>query len=357
MYSQITSETYTSQISQAIAGAGGITLTNKPNADITKNIDLYLTSGQRRVIPEDTKARTLMRYIITALCLLAPLTFSPEIQAAPKKKKAEAAVTPAVPQTPIDGDLGKLKWGMTVEEVKNTFHEKIDATYKEKLKGVRDVTQADALGAQKKKEKDAFDASYKKFDVQADIGKLSVSIISNEIKVGSNESMLIIKDEKSQRYLFFSDNKLYKLFVAYDGTYLGDVKFPDFILKITDKHGAPVKKFDHKIKGESQMVACNWGDTTANLWVEDKRDVYGSVVLVYDAPTGRQIDRSKQIEPPKTKSKFGVDDSMIDNLGVSKAVVPAVVDPKTTTTDPKTTPKKEDPKKKKNFDPLESLGL
>ena len=297
-----------------------------------------------------------MRHIITALCFLAPLTFSPDIQAAPKKKK-EAVVTPAAPQNPIDADLGKLKWGMTVEEVKNTFHEKIDATYKEKLKGVRDVTQADALGAQKKKEKDTFDASYKKFDIQTDIGKLSVSIISNEIKVGINEAMLIIKDDKSQRYLFFSDDKLYKLFVAYDGTYLGDVKFPDFILKITDKHGDPLKKFDHKIKGEALMVACNWGDTTSNLWVEDKRDVYGSVVLIYDAPTGRQIDRSKLIEPPKTKSKFGVDDNMIDNLGVSKAVTPVVIDPKAAAKDPKVTPKKEDPKKKKAFDPLESLGL
>ena len=301
-----------------------------------------------------------MRHIITALCLLAPLTFSPNAEAAPKKKKPPVEAAPATPQNPIDGDLGKLKWGMTVEEVKNTFHEKIDATYKEKLKGVRDVTQADALSAQKKKEKDTFDASYKKFDTQADIGKLSVSIISNEIKIGANEAMLIIKDDKSQRYLFFSDDKLYKLFVAYDGAYLGDVKFPDFILKITDKHGDPLKKFDHKIKGEPQMVACNWSDTTANLWVEDKRDVYGSVVLVYDTPTGRQIDRAKQIEPPKTKSKFGVDDNMIDNLGVSKNVAPVATDPKTTepkATDPKTTTKKEDPKKKKNFDPLESLGL
>lgn len=301
-----------------------------------------------------------MRRIITALCLLAPLTFSPNIQAAPKKKK-EVAVTPAAPQNPIDADLGKLKWGMTVEEVKNTFHEKIDATYKEKLKGVRDVTQADALGAQKKKEKDTFDASYKKFDTQTDVGKLSVSIISNEIKVGSNESMLVIRDEKSQRYLFFSDDKLYKLFVAYDGAYLGDVKFPDFILKIADKHGEPLKKFDRKVKTESQMVACNWSDTTSNLWVEDKRDVYGSVVLVYDTPTGRQIDRAKQIEPPKTKSKFGVDDNMIDNLGVSKTVTPTTTDPKATAADPKATDpkatKKEDPKKKKNFDPLESLGL
>jgi hypothetical protein len=301
-----------------------------------------------------------MQRIITALFLLAPLTFSQNLQAAPKKKKDTAAVAVTAPTNPIDNDLGKLKWGMTVEEVKNTFHEKIDASYKEKMKGVRDVTQSDALSAQKKKEKDTFDASYKKFDTQGDIGKLSVAIISNEIQVGANEAMLVIRDDKSQRYLFFADDKLYKLFVAYDGAYLGDVKFPDFILKITDKHGEPAKKFERKIKTDNVMVACNWSDTTANLWVEDKRDVYGSVVLIYDTPTGRQIDRSKQIDPPKTKSKYGVDDNMIDNLGTSKtSPTPAVTDPKATTTDPKATdPKaKKDDKKKKNFDPLGELGL
>jgi regulator of extracellular matrix RemA (YlzA/DUF370 family) len=297
-----------------------------------------------------------MRHTITALCLLA-LTFSQHAQAAPKKKKEVITTTSKTPKAPIDGDLGKLKWGMTPEEVKNTFHEKIDATYNEKLKNVRDVALADIISAQKKKEKELFDSSYKKFDTQSDIGKLNVSIISNEINIGSNESMLIIKDDKSQRYLFFSEDKLFKVFVAYDGTYLDDVKFPEFVLKIINKHGEPIKKFDHKIKGEAQLVACNWGDTTSGLWVEDKRDVYGSVVLIYDAPEGRQIDRSKQLETLKTKSKFGVDDNMIDNLGVSKSVTSTVIDPKTTATDPKTPKKKEETKKKKTFDPLESLGL
>lgn len=303
-----------------------------------------------------------MRRITSALCLLLPLALAPAASAAPKKKKDVAAATTTTPATPLESDLGKLKWGMTVQEVQDAYIEKIEANYKEKLKGVRDVMKADQLKAQKKQEIEAFKGTFKKFDTQSDVNSFKTSIIVNEISVGAGESLLVITDEKSQRYLFFADGKFYKLFVAYDGDYVGDVQFPDFAAKISDKHGEPAKKYDRTVTQlEKKMAACSWSDTTASLWVEDRRDLYGSVVLVYTSPTGRQVDRAKYIDPPKTKSKYGagIDDDMINSLGDSKSTPPA--DTSKTATDPKATkketPKKEDPKKKKGFDPLEGTGL
>lgn len=301
-----------------------------------------------------------MRHALYTLSLLLSFSLISFAQAAPKKKQKTTASenTPAA-ASPLEADLGKLKWGMSIEEVKSAYYDRLEAIYKEKLKGVRDTYKADQILAQKKQEKKAFEDSYKKFDTASDVGRFGVSIVGQDIKAGFGESMLIIKDEKTQRFLFFADGKFYKLFVAYEEDYLGDLSFEDFVAKIAEKHGKPKKQHALEIKpGESQYFAAEWSDKTANLWVEDKRSLYGSVILVYTDPAGRQIDYAKLLTSPKdSSSKYGMSDDFIESLGrredgtdptPSKAETPA----KTTKKDTK-----KDSKKKVPIDPLEGIDL
>jgi hypothetical protein len=298
-----------------------------------------------------------MRRVLIAVSLLAPLLAAPVVEAGAKKK---APAAPAV--SPLENDLGKLKWGMTLEDVKSAYYDRLDTTYAAKLKETRDTIKADEYLAQKKKEKADFDASYKKFDTQADVGRYAASIVGPEIKAGVGESLILIKDEKSQRFLFFADGNFYKLVVAYDRKYLGEMSFDDFLGRISAKHGEPSKRHERENKDKVKVtIAGEWSDSSASLWAEDKRDIYDSVLLVYTNTAGRQLDHAKLLAQPKDtgKSKYAAPEGMIESLGVRGSdPAPAA----TTEKEPakKETTKKEDPKKTKKttaFDPLEGTGL
>lgn len=298
-----------------------------------------------------------MRRTLIALSLLAPLALPLVAGAAPKKKKETAPAAAAVTIS-LEADLGKLKWGMSLDEVKTAYYEKLDAAYAEKIKDIRDTIKVDELLSQKKKEKSEFDASFKRFDTQSDIGRYASSIIGTEIQAGVAESIIIIKDEKSQRFLFFSDSKLYKMVVAYDSKYLGESSFEEFVSKIAVKHSEPAKRYSRDGKdGAKVQVAATWSDSTALLWAEDRRDFYGSVVLIYNDPKGRQLDRAKLLSVSKgAASKYAAPDSMIDSLGERSTPPPAPAETKETKKEPA---KKETSKKApaKGSDPLEGLGL
>lgn len=146
--------------------------------------------------------------------------------AAPKaeKPRGPAPVAKAEAITEIRGDY---KWGMKAQDVINLINGRIEATYKDKLAASgADPARNDKLRKQMRDETSKTGKNLVKFDGQK--GPWDVSIIDQEIVQSQGLTMLFVKESKSTRYFFFSNDSLFKMFIAFDKEMLAGKGFKEF---------------------------------------------------------------------------------------------------------------------------------
>jgi len=254
-----------------------------------------------------------------ALLLSVSLLGLPAADAAkPAKKKAAPAKKAAGGHEPIEGVLetAGLKWGSSVAEVKALYKEKIKSEFNEKMKGEKDSLKMYNLGKERDEKLAEIDESYVVFNPK-DEAKFRSAIVSKEFKFDASESMIIVPTPQSQWYLFFIDERLWKLVIAYNSDYIGDRTFSDIISLGAGKYGEPKKRWMRKpMKGDPILVASEWEDKSSRLWMEDKIALFGSIVMIYSDKTKRVEDRSEVSNPlPKeAASSYAPTDSVIDSI-------------------------------------------
>jgi hypothetical protein len=234
------------------------------------------------------------------------------------KKKAPAKKPAAAGKEPIVGVLetAGLKWGSSVTEVKNLYKEKIKAEFAERMKGEKDSLKMYNLGKEREAALAEIDAKYVVFDAKKE-ATFKSAIVAKEFKYDPSESMIIVPTPQSQWYLFFIEERLWKLVIAYNSDYIGDRTFADIISLGSGKYGEPKKRWLRKpMKGDPIMVAAEWEDGGSRLWMEDKIALFGSIVMIYSDKTKRADDRSDVSNPlPKDGvSSYGPPDWVIDSI-------------------------------------------
>ena len=200
--------------------------------------------------------RTLKLMFLSSL-LVSPMAMAkgdPKAPPAPAKKadpKAAPKAKPAPPKkvVPVNAEHKKalaelyagFKFGMTKEEVVSTLAKQIEERYADKLKGTTDVALQDSIRKQRKNEIDEVSKSYTKFE-----GKTTgwdVSMIDDEFAHNTGESMLARWEnqdgENRRRFFFFSDGKLWKMFVLLDVSKIPEDKknFATFQGTMESKYG------------------------------------------------------------------------------------------------------------------------
>src|SRR5204863_1286759 len=110
---------------------------------------------------------------------------------------------------------GDFKWGMGPDEVVAKVQDRIRANYDERIKKTaQDPSRQDRVRKDMMAEVEKVKDKVIKFDGQKT--GYDVSIIDQEFLHGMGESMLMTKEETATRYFFFSDGRLYKMFIAFD---------------------------------------------------------------------------------------------------------------------------------------------
>ncbi len=163
-------------------------------------------------------------------------TATPDALAAKSKGKGKAGAkaAPAKEKAPPPAnaeEIGKLKgtftWGMNLDEVAKKIEIVIQESYAETLKKTAaDPTANDRARKQMAKEIKDVKKGYVKFDGQT--SGYDVSIIDQEFAHKTGESMLAAKENNATRYFFFSDGRLYKMFIAFDKQLVQDKSFDEF---------------------------------------------------------------------------------------------------------------------------------
>ncbi len=226
--------------------------------------------------------------------------------AAKPKAKGKAAGK-AAPENPASlEEIGKLKgsfkWGLSPEEVITAIKDRIDEKYKERMEKTRmDPARQDRLRKEKVDDLNAVKRSYAKFEGQK--SGLDVSIIDQEFAHNSAESMLSVKEDIWTRYFFFFEDRLYKMYMAFDKQALGEKDFKTVAGEMQAKYGkAREAHREDKSKAGSKKVLDHYVWTSSNAdslrFVDRSRfyDVY--CLVVYDTNTADRVAERRKLTGP-----------------------------------------------------------
>lgn len=194
------------------------------------------------------RATRMVTLIAAALAVLALVAGDAEAAKKKRKKKGKAApvaekvkAAPKADTRAVGELMGPFKWGMKKGEVLAVLNKQIDERYTEEIKAITDVFQQDALRKKAGKEKERIARSWVSFQGQKT--GWDVSIIEGEFGHKNDEGLLVYweNDPKSgkdqRRFFFFVDDKLWKMFIAFNADMFQGKKFADFSNLMEARYG------------------------------------------------------------------------------------------------------------------------
>jgi hypothetical protein len=264
------------------------------------------------------RARNL---VASLFAILAALALSPAADGA-KKKKPKAAPKEAAPPKAntqaLTQLMGKYKWGITVEETLEILEGQIADRYAEAIqKASADKYQQNKLRKEIKAEVDKVRKSLLPFEGQKT--GWDVSTIEREFGHKNDESMLIYKEFDDsgldqQRFFFFVDGKLWKMFIAVNMDAFKDKTFDDFRAVMEARYGKAAVHTLPKASGGEEVDYIYWRGNGAYLRAIDLTRFYGTFcIAISDDSVEKTIyERRAMRNPPKPPTGTVVDSVMAD---------------------------------------------
>lgn len=264
--------------------------------------------------------RLLRMVLFSMLGLAAPALAQGDAKKLPARKPAAA---PAVAKKPKPRKLtamsaqhkkalaelyGGFKFGMTKDEVIAVFSKQLDERYDEKIKATTDITAQDRLRRDKRNEVNRLQSSYISFET-AKPSPWDVSIVEDEFAHNTGEAMLERWENQGgknqRRFFFFSDGRLWKMFVSLDVSILSEDKktFAAFRSVMEAKYGA----------GDVEDGKITWRSEAFDVRAVDKLKSYDALALVIEDPHVRGlVDATREAKAPPRRETNSVIKAVID---------------------------------------------
>jgi hypothetical protein len=249
-----------------------------------------------------------MKALITLLTLSFILGLGLQhAEAKPKKKEKKAKVVKtkdvaASKQTTagIEKLMGVFKWSMTSRQVMEQLEKEIHAEMDPALQKVAmDPLAHDQLRKEMMSKIDELKKSLVRF-----AGKKTpweVSIVDKEFAHNNNESMVVSWGKKDRRFFFFHDDKLWKLYIAFNSDLYSGKTFEDFAQAMEGRFGKAERKFTSGIRGDAKMDHLAWPPSEKTMMrAIDNTGFYGSFCLVLtDRQELKTVNAGRKINSPK----------------------------------------------------------
>ncbi len=228
----------------------------------------------------------LRRRILLTMMVMLSFTLMTVGTASAKKKSNQK-------NTGLSAVLGEIEWGDSKAEVLDKMKTQLMAEAKEDAKAKRDPVLLQKARKKALSRYKAADKSYTKLE-GTDTG-YEVSVIADEFSVNNGESFIRVKDRVAQRFYFFVDGGLYKLVVAYNGSYLRDTDFETFVAVSARKYGRPTSAEYDDIRGEEQLALVTWEDRETSLAVKNKKELFDTYTMAFsDRQTLKRLASQKR---------------------------------------------------------------
>jgi hypothetical protein len=261
------------------------------------------------------------RILSFALALACALAFGANAEAGKKKKakpKPAKVVAPKANTEAVTQLMGKYKWGSTVDEVLTVLETQIAARYEERIqKAVNDKLEQNKLRKEIQAEVNKVRKDIVKFEGQRT--GWDVSIIEREYGQKNDESMLIYKESDEagldqQRFFFFVDGKLWKMFIAVNMDTFAGKRFDDFRQVMEARYGKAAVHTLPKADGSQEVDFIFWRGNGAYLRAIDLTRFYGTFAIAISDDSVEQTIYARRAErnPPKMKEGTVVDSVMED---------------------------------------------
>ncbi len=228
------------------------------------------------------------------------------------KPKAEAAPTSAA----ISPALGKLKWGMSKDDVLKLLVQKIRKTYRPRIAKTQDAMEEDRLRSEMLNKISRIRESFIRFDGQStgwDIG-----FLRDEFTHNNDEAMLVTKDANSQNFYFFIGNRLWKLYKAFDIGVFEGKDFSQFAGAVHRKFGPSKEKEGELVPGSGKRRWLEWQDDATRLRAVDQTSFYGFYCLVFEhKDTVEKLTSLRSNAPRRGKSSHALVDAVTSDSDMS----------------------------------------
>jgi hypothetical protein len=258
----------------------------------------------RRGDEEDFMKRIVIGALLGALAFTTSVD---TVHAAPKKKAKAAQEAPQSAE--IAKAMGDLKWGMTREQVLDHFTNGIREKYKPLMAKASGAIEEDKLRAKMREELGKVKSSVVDFN-----GKktgVDVSFLKGEFTHNNAESMFKIKEEGSESYYFFIQNKLWKWFKAFDASTFAGKSFEQFADAIQSAYGKSEVREGEAAHGGGKQKWLEWQDADTRLRAIDNKQFYGFYCLVFEDKA--TLKKLPQLRTAKAEEQKG-GNALIDSV-------------------------------------------
>lgn len=216
-----------------------------------------------------------------------------------------------------DPKAGLFTWGMNPDDVFAKAKSGIEARYQDRIDGSRaDPGKQQRIRDEREKEIKAVKASFTKFEGQK--SGWDVSIIGSEFVQNNGEGVIQVKEDVWTRYFFFFEDKLYKMFLAFNKDMIGDKSFRDFGKEMAAKYGTPREVYrDEKQKGGMRRMLDHfeWAVSgTDALKLVDRSEFYGVYCLVLtDSSVADSVLAKRKVTNPATVHKDALVEAVVND--------------------------------------------
>jgi hypothetical protein len=250
------------------------------------------------------------------LCAILAISL-PSLAQAGKTKKGKEPPKPAV--TKVDPEaikelMGPFKWGMSPDEVLVVVETQITERNADAFKAATDAAEREGVKKKSKAELGKVKGSLTKFDGKP--GGWDVSIIEGEFGQKNDEEMLVYNDldRGQQRYFFFLDGKLWKMFIAVNMEGFQGKKFMDFAGFMEARYGQAKVHTKPNAEGIEEIDYIWWRTADIFLRAIDLNRFYGAFCLaISDQKTEEYIYARREERNPTPGKRTTVVDSVTED--------------------------------------------
>ena len=250
-------------------------------------------------------------------------------KAPPKAKATATAKMKAAPKAnaqAVSALMGPFKFGMTYEEVMGVLAKQIDEKYHAKVKETRDINQQDKYRRTAMKEKAEIKKTFVKFEGRKT--GWDVSIVDKEIGHKNDEAMIVYwendpdtkKDQR--RFFFFVDQKLWKMFIAFNTDVFQGKTFADFQGTMETRYG----KAADEMRDDVRFLA--WRSPGYYLRAIDLTQFYGNFcIAISDDSVESFIHTRREERNPKEVKTSVIVDAVTEGGNKKDESKPSLEDP------------------------------
>ena len=176
--------------------------------------------------------------------------------------------------------LQGLSWGTGHQEVLDHYRAEYLTDYRADIAGMRDTLRIDEI---RRFHNERFVRAQESHEVFSGTRTgYEASVLGGEVAPGNDESLLTVRTDNAQLYYVFASDRLFKVAVAYNSSYLGGLSFEAFLEQVERRYGPALStEMGETATGVRYLARARWEEDNTRLRIENQSNLFGTFIMVF----------------------------------------------------------------------------